>query len=99
MFVGPLPRGGKGGPGVDHLCRNRLCVNPSPLELVTARVNILRGNGASARNLRKTHCPYGHPYADENLIINIDGNRVCRTCKRRRARFYYQRSVTRGATP
>jgi hypothetical protein len=28
---------------IDHLCRNRRCVNPEHLEQVTQRVNILRG--------------------------------------------------------
>lgn len=29
---------------VDHLCRNRACVNPKHLELVSIRENIIRGN-------------------------------------------------------
>lgn len=29
---------------IDHLCRNRSCVNPSHLELVTSRENTRRGN-------------------------------------------------------
>ena len=31
---------------VDHLCRNRACVNPDHLELVTAQQNIRRGHEA-----------------------------------------------------
>jgi len=48
---------------IDHLCRNRKCVNPNHLELVTNKVNCLRGMSAPAKNARKTHCIYGHPFS------------------------------------
>jgi HNH endonuclease len=47
---------------VDHLCRNRSCINPDHLEPTTQRENILRGTGASARHAQKTTCPNGHVY-------------------------------------
>src|SRR5437870_1891634 len=53
---------------IDHLCRNRLCVNPSHLEAVLIRENVLRGEGPSALNSRKTHCPRGHPLEEWNLV-------------------------------
>ena len=68
------------GLSLDHLCRNRICVRPSHLEPVTNRVNVLRGNGACARNAAKTACPKGHPYNRENTRIDRVGGRVCRTC-------------------
>lgn len=38
LFKGPIPRGME----IDHLCRNRLCCNPSHLEAVTRTENIRR---------------------------------------------------------
>ena len=31
---------------------------------------------------RKTHCPAGHPYDDENTYVDPIGNRHCRACRR-----------------
>lgn len=36
---GPVPQGKE----LDHLCRNRKCVNPSHLEVVTRLINVVRG--------------------------------------------------------
>ncbi len=38
---------------LDHLCRNRLCVNPKHLEVVTNKENILRGIGVTAINRKR----------------------------------------------
>lgn len=75
-LIGPIPA----GLVHDHLCRHRNCFDPWHLEPVTNRENILRGTGASARCARKTHCPRGHPYEGENLILRPNGFRRCRTC-------------------
>lgn len=74
---------------LDHLCRNRKCVNPVHLEEVTLKENVLRGEGITAVNKRKTHCIHGHEFSLENTrhYRKKDGslNRVCRACHRRRA--------------
>ena len=68
---------------IDHLCRVRHCVNPDHMEVVTQKVNILRGVSFSAENARKTHCAKGHPYNEENTKIYHMGWRRCGICKRR----------------
>lgn len=75
-FTGPIPAGLQ----IDHLCRNRCCVNPAHLEAVTRKVNILRGESSSAQNARKTHCPKGHPYEQGNIYRLAQGTRICRQC-------------------
>jgi hypothetical protein len=76
--VGPIPD----GLVIDHLCRNRACVNPAHLEPVSLRENILRGEGIGARYARRTHCENGHPYEGDNLYVAPNGSRRCRICRR-----------------
>lgn len=65
---------------LDHLCRNRRCVNPNHLEAVTAKVNLLRGIGPTGTKSRLTHCKRGHPFNKKNTYIKKNGTRYCRAC-------------------
>ena len=66
----------------DHLCRNRACVNPDHLDLVTAKENSARSPIAQqALNRMKTHCKRGHEFTVENTVLNGKG-RGCRECRR-----------------
>lgn len=77
LIVGKIPD----GLTIDHLCRNRGCVNPRHMEPVPNAVNVLRGQGVTAKNARKSHCPRGHAYAGANLNIR-NGKRRCVACDR-----------------
>ena len=76
---------------IDHLCRNKKCVNPAHLEVVTYQENTNRGLGRKGGR-KKTHCPKGHEYNQENSYINPYTNtRSCRICTRRTGLAWYHR--------
>ena len=63
VLVGPIPTDFD----IDHLCRCRLCVNPSHLEAVPRRVNLERS--------KRPTCPKGH-----NDFRYRNGRRRCNLC-------------------
>ena len=79
LLVGPIPE----GLVIDHLCRNRGCVNPAHLEPVTAEENHRRGDHSKPL---WSHCKQGHPLEGENLYVRASGEsagkRQCQICRR-----------------
>lgn len=76
---------------IDHLCRNRGCVNPQHLEAVSIRENVLRGDTVVAANAMKRFCKNGHPLEGDNLVRAKlkQGRRICRICENRRDLAYH----------
>jgi HNH endonuclease len=66
---------------IDHLCRNRACVNPWHMEVVTRSENVLRGESQGARAHRTGLCLRGHPL---DRINQRTGWRSCSVCARLR---------------
>ena len=90
LFCGPIPKSMQ----LDHVCRQRGCVNPSHLRVVTGRENILASGSKclAAMNAVKTLCSRGHALAGGNLYVSRS-RRYCRTCKRDQ-----KRSARRSST-
>jgi len=85
-LIGPIPA----EMTLDHLCRNRNCVNPDHLDVVTRGENTRRGVSHQAL---KTHCPQGHEYTSDNTYVSPSrpNARYCISCMRERQREHKRR--------
>jgi hypothetical protein len=91
---------------LDHLCRNRACLNVDHLELVTITENSARGNSWQKKADRpvvtteRTSCKNGHPFP-QNAAMKPGRNGqlylVCLECSRESGRRWYHRQ--RELTP
>jgi hypothetical protein len=74
--------------GLDHLCRNRACVNPWHVAEATNQENLMAAGSRSVskKNATKVRCDNGHPFTPENTY-SVNGKwRQCRECGRIRDR-------------
>ena len=87
---------------VDHICRNRACINPAHLRVVTPAQNTLENSVAvTALNAAKTHCVHGHQLTEGNLTANAlkKGWRSCAECTRRRNKASKSRARALASAP
>jgi hypothetical protein len=84
-LVGEVPRGLQ----LDHLCRQRCCVNPHHLEPVTCAENLRRGWSPSAMAAKQETCVRGHRFDGF-----ARGQRTCRACARDATRRYRARELS-----
>lgn len=80
-FIGQIPDGYE----ICHHCDNPSCINPFHLFAGTRSDNMKDASSKGRLSKRqhwnalKTHCPHGHPYTDDNVILKPRG-RYCRIC-------------------
>jgi len=73
---------------LDHLCRNKLCVNPKHLEAVTHEENMKRTvlyRNEHNKGYNLPHCKNGHLYTPQTEVYRLDKKynkmrRICRVC-------------------
>jgi len=67
---------------IDHICKNKSCINPDHLRQVTQKFNCLDNSSSPlAENSRKTHCKNGHELTEDNIYKKKNW-RCCLACKK-----------------
>lgn len=82
----------------DHICRNKWCVNPNHIDIVTQSVNAQRGRSAFRE---RAHCKRGHALVKANIVKATGGDgheyKSCKKCRVLLARRdYIRRTSGRG---
>lgn len=93
---------------IDHLCKNRSCVNVAHMRLVDKTTSTLENtDNYCAVNKRKTHCLHEHPLSGENLAtraykskrrgkVFTGVQRICLTCY---PQYWYCAVIPRSGPP
>lgn len=81
LAIGLIPRGLE----INHLCRNRACINPAHLVAMTHTENMEFDRKA------RTTCRAGHPWTEDNTYMGVvkrkqGGTRMQRYCRQCRAK-------------
>lgn len=80
---------------IDHLCKNRGCINPEHLEMVTSKENKRRSNCPSGINHKKIKCIRGHEFTKLNTYV-WKNERRCKKCRSDADKMrYYTKCVGR----
>ena len=92
MFTLQCPEVDISGLDLDHVCRNRACVNPTHLRPCSRQENLLApGSQSLAKQYKdRSTCKSGHAYTAENTYLRRNGVRECRQCGAIRAAKYRQ---------
>ncbi len=74
---------------IDHLCKNKRCVNPNHLEATDMKTNV-------GRALRRAYCRRGHPQIPENrYTVPKTGHSRCWPCLKVRSKQRRKKNVSR----
>lgn len=86
------------GQEICHTCDNRACCNPAHLWIGTHAANMWDGQVKGRINGLEPMCPYGHPYAGNNLYLTPADKRQCKTCRRVREACRRRQLIAKGLT-